>query len=373
MTVEGVDYSFSRPGGAALVKAGKKFAYRYLPYSIGGSTDNGKGLTASEIKDLHDHGIAIGINFEWYAGRMKRGAGAGTTDGQAVLAAYNRLGIPRNVPCIFSADWDTTSADYPAIDAYLRAAGAVLGGASRVGIYGEANLIDHIKASGSAKWFWQTYAWSGGRTASGIHVKQYLNSQSINGGSVDLDRSYQSDWGQWAPVTTLPDTGIEGATDMGLNLDLDVTHDSNPFDALGTASIVGDGHFAERLDGTGGIAIAAGTALGVVQKAKIASPAPSWAALGEACVVYNLSGKAYVSPVRDIGATYKPLTDTSPYTQAQLDAATSAAALAAKAADAAAIAALQAKVDALLADAAKSAGVERSRIAAAEAARINAL
>ena len=49
MATEGIDYSWARPGGAAIAAAGKKFAVRYL-YPDG---QGGKGLDASELQDLH--------------------------------------------------------------------------------------------------------------------------------------------------------------------------------------------------------------------------------------------------------------------------------------------------------------------------------
>jgi hypothetical protein len=84
------------------------------------------------------------------------------------------------------------------IDAYLAGAASVLG-RERVGVYGGAVIIDHCQAVGSASWFWQTYAWSGGRVCPGIHLYQYQNGQTINGGSVDFTRSMQDNYGQLAP------------------------------------------------------------------------------------------------------------------------------------------------------------------------------
>ena len=39
----------------------------------------------------------------------------------------------------------------------------------------------------------------GGIVYSGAHLLQYLNGQTINGGTVDLCRSIKADYGQWAP------------------------------------------------------------------------------------------------------------------------------------------------------------------------------
>jgi hypothetical protein len=133
----------------------------------------------------------------------------------------------------------------------------------------------------------------------------------------------------FAPYFTPPDTATEDP--VGININLAATHDPNPLDAFGTASIVGDNHRAIRISDGRMVAIANGTALGVVQKGVIVAPAPTWAVVGEAVVVYNLSGEATVSPARDIGTTFKALpvppapVDTSPFSQADVDAAKKAA------------------------------------------------
>lgn len=199
MTVEGVDFSWARPGGAALVAAGKRFVIRYVPYRLADGRWTGKGLTRAEVKDYRAHGLDIALVFESTAGRAKDGQAAGVNDAkvsQAAIASFADLGMPQDLPVYFAVDFDTTSAHWPAIDAYMDGAASVLGRA-RVGVYGEKSLIDHLRGNGKAAWYWQTYAWSGGLTATGIHVKQYLNGQTINGGAVDLCRAYQADFGQW--------------------------------------------------------------------------------------------------------------------------------------------------------------------------------
>jgi hypothetical protein len=197
---EGVDYSFGRPGGAALKAAGKVFAVRYLSYT----GDGGKGIHAIEVDDLHAHGVAIAFVFESIAGRARGGHDAGAADGRASLAALTTLGVPTDRPAYFAVDFNATPNDYPLIDAYLAGAAEALG-ASRIGVYGEASVVDHCKASGSARWFWQTYAWSGGIVSGNAHLLQYRNSQTINGAAVDFDRSLKADFGQWPkPVATAP-------------------------------------------------------------------------------------------------------------------------------------------------------------------------
>jgi len=210
---EGADYSWGRPGGAALVAAGKTFAIRYLDYPGAG----GKGLTAAELVDLRVHLLAVGLVFESTAGRARGGAAAGAADGHAAFAARAALGIPPGVAIFFAVDWDAQPADQPAIDAYLRAAGGA-GAPGDVGVYGSADVLDRCHARGSAAHFWQTYAWSHGRISSAAGVYQYRNTQTIRGALVDFDRSLVPSWGQWPAPAPAPSSvptylvTIRGAT-----------------------------------------------------------------------------------------------------------------------------------------------------------------
>jgi Domain of unknown function (DUF1906) len=192
MTVlEGVDYSYGRAGGAALAAAGKRFAVRYVSTAIAGGY-----LTAAEAADLHAHGIGVAFVFEGAATGALAGAGQGNADGATAKAALALLGVPADRPIYFAVDFDASDAQLVAVDAYLRGAAGPLG-AARVGVYGGIRTIRHCQAAGSARWYWQTYAWSAGQIAPGIHLLQYSNGQVINGASVDFDRSYPDDFGQW--------------------------------------------------------------------------------------------------------------------------------------------------------------------------------
>lgn len=107
--------------------------------------------------------------------------------------------MPNGRPIYFAVDGDTRLLDsvaWAAINAFFAAAGGVLG-VGRIGVYGGINTIERIRAAGLATWFWQTYAWSAGQWADGIHLRQYDNSNPICGGEVDYDRAMTADYGQW--------------------------------------------------------------------------------------------------------------------------------------------------------------------------------
>lgn len=187
---EGVDYSWARPGGAALKAAGKDFAVRYL-YPDG---QGGKGLDASELGDLQANGIEVPVVYESYASRAKEGHDAGAADAKIAQAALDALHLPTNMPIYFAVDYDAPESDQGAIDDYLRGAASVIG-ADRVGVYAGYWIVKRCAENKSAAWFWQTYAWSGGNWYPGNHIEQYKNGQQLNG-EVDFNRSKQDNYGQ---------------------------------------------------------------------------------------------------------------------------------------------------------------------------------
>lgn len=200
MAIEGVDYSYDPPNPTGLVEAGKKFVVRY-----GAVGNTGKHLTAAEVTALRAAGLAIVANVEETASAY-RGASAGTRHATAGASFFRSLGFPVDTPIYFSVDWDAGSGDWADIDAALRASAQVLG-VERVGVYGSYDVIEHCAKAGTARWFWQTYAWSGGRWSTRAHLQQYRNNVSLAGGTVDLTRAMTADYGQWGAAVTVSQNG----------------------------------------------------------------------------------------------------------------------------------------------------------------------
>ena len=210
---EGVDYSWARPGGAALAAAGETFAVRYL-YPGGG-----KGLTVEEVNDLHIHGIAVAVVFESSANRALAGHGAGASDAQVAQGQLAACGLPGDLPIYFGVDFDATDAQLAQIYDYLDGAGTIIG-KNRVGVYGSYEVTTHCRSVGSASWGWQTYAWSGGQVDAGANLYQYLNGQNINGG-VDLVKSFTADFGQSIGASSGSGSGVAslpGSVAVGSNM-----------------------------------------------------------------------------------------------------------------------------------------------------------
>lgn len=193
MTARLIDYSFARPGGAAIKAAGFSGCLRYVPY-LG---DQGKGLSGSEVTDLRAHGLAIGLVFESVAERHLAGFTAGTMDATISLRALDNLGFPSNAAVYFAVDFDAQPAEMLAIDNYQRGAASVLG-AERVGVYGSYAVVEHCHNAGTAAWFWMTYAWSGGRKPPAYaHLFQYSNGETVGEAAVDYNEAYGAEQGLW--------------------------------------------------------------------------------------------------------------------------------------------------------------------------------
>lgn len=188
--IEGVDYAWDVPSAAGLAAAGKRFAVRY-----GGPGGIGKQLKADELARLRAAGLDVVANAEGTAGGFK-GTAAGKSWAQSAAAYFGALGIPAGRPIYFSVDWDAGSDDWAAIDAALRGAASVIG-AGAVGVYGSYDTVAHCSAAGTATWFWQTYAWSGGRWHPAAQLQQYRNAVTVAGADCDLTRAMVADYGQW--------------------------------------------------------------------------------------------------------------------------------------------------------------------------------
>lgn len=197
---EGIDFSWARPGGAAIAAAGKKFVMRYL-YPDG---QGGKGLDASEVADYRNHSLLIGVVYESSANRALAGFAAGAADARTSVAQLAALGMSGTV-VYFGVDFDVTS-QMATVKDYLSGAASVLG-KTRTGVYGEFDVIEQCVGV-VCDYGWQTYAWSRGKVSAKANVYQYLNGQTINGGAVDLCRNLKNDFGAFGG--TAPSSGGAG-------------------------------------------------------------------------------------------------------------------------------------------------------------------
>ena len=168
-----LDFSYARPGSAALNAAGVTSVGRYL------ATD-GRGITLAEFNDYTSRGISVWFIKENAARGMLNGYGQGVADAQWAENQMNALGVS-GAPIYFTADFDVLSSQFPACDAYLNGAASVIG-LARVGIYAGLHYLNH--AVNLASYYWKTAAnsWDHGETATiQLHLTQTLDAVPIPG------------------------------------------------------------------------------------------------------------------------------------------------------------------------------------------------
>jgi len=186
-----LDYSAGRPAASTIKAAGHVGVIRYV-----GTPGRTKNITKAEYQDLIRSGISVALVYENRAGDAGGGFAAGVTAARAARADANSVGFPADRPIHFAVDSDqVTDAQFRAVSAYLDGAASVLGGLTRVGVYGEFDVIERNVGS-HAKYGWQTVAWSGGRISSKAVLFQRLGQIYVGGIQVDVNSILAADWGQ---------------------------------------------------------------------------------------------------------------------------------------------------------------------------------
>lgn len=212
---QGVDYSFSRPGGAYLASLGYTFAFRYL------ASSSAKRLSAAEAADLQGNGLSIGLVFEDYANPLDNNPGftdynGGVADATLAVGQANALGVPADRPIYVAVDVGLAYADDPALNArygnYFQGWADTIG-VGRVGFYGGGILWNRLYGGLGvvSGYFWQASAssWSGYQIPyAGAIVLQGLSGSPAG---TDPDTAYISDFGQW-PAPSAPPPPHTGGT-----------------------------------------------------------------------------------------------------------------------------------------------------------------
>lgn len=211
---EVLDYSSGFPAPAVIRSSGYVGVVRYV-----GTPGRAKNLTRAEAEAMLAAGVPVGLVYEDTAGWMLGGESAGITAATQALADAERCGV--GVRCVYlAADVDVTSPTQMAVvQRCLDGAAAVLGRA-RVGVYGEADVIDACLGAGHAAWGWQTRAWSGGRVSALAHLLQQLGSVLPGGVECDRNTVLKADWGQW-PAPGTEENDMSDAQYEALNKKLD--------------------------------------------------------------------------------------------------------------------------------------------------------
>lgn len=195
VVAKGVDYAFSRPDISCLARNGYSFAMRYV--WSGQSPPSAKLLQKAEADRLKAAGIRIVSNFESWTDRALEGYAAGQSDARIAVSNTVAAGGPADAVIYFSIDFDASTTQLAGlITQYFRGAASIVG-LNRVGVYGGYQEVKYIADNNLAKWFWQTYAWSGGNWDPRAHIRQVRNGVSLCGGTLDINEAHSSTIGAW--------------------------------------------------------------------------------------------------------------------------------------------------------------------------------
>lgn len=165
---------------------GYEYAIRYLVPPASYS----KALTKKEAQALSDAGLLIGCCWETTAARAKSGAAAGSIDGYKAKQCAADLSVPTDAVIYFAVDFGATTADMPAIAAYMTAAAQVIS-PYKLGVYGPYNVVEEMHSRGVGESFWQCVGWSVGKVSA--HKTIYQKEWSVKTGVVDVDNNYLDD------------------------------------------------------------------------------------------------------------------------------------------------------------------------------------
>jgi hypothetical protein len=195
--IEGIDYSRTLNAdweslAQAIVADGKRFTGRY---PVNDKAPGGRGITGPEYRALMDAGVDVFLYWQEGTDWMKEGFSAGVRGAYNAASNIIACGIPEGIPVYFACDFDAYPHEQGLIDDCLHGAASIIG-AERVGLYAGIGPLTRAKQNGSAHWFCQTSAWSGGRLMPGLHLYQYDYNYFINGTNCDLVRAYDLSYGQ---------------------------------------------------------------------------------------------------------------------------------------------------------------------------------
>lgn len=185
-----LDYSAGFPGARTIKAAGYEGAVRYI-----GFPDRKKCTNKAELLDFNAYGLGMALVFEDNLTSWRAGRAGGDQHARIAKAHADAIGFPIDRRIYMAIDQDVvTSGEFELMLDYLRGAGQVLG-VRGVGVYGEADVIDAARTAGVASVFWQTAAWSRGRSTT-ANLHQLIGTVHVGGVDCDVNNISAADWGQ---------------------------------------------------------------------------------------------------------------------------------------------------------------------------------
>lgn len=175
-----------------LKAAGVTHVGRYL-----GPESSWKALLKDEVHAITKAGLQIVSIFETNPTRASYFSKAkGISDAQDASKYAKAIDQPKGSAIYFAVDYDAQTRDMTAIKAYFDGVKQTLKD-YKIGVYGSYDVVCALKDQ--VDYYWQTYAWSGGKLAGHVHMHQYKNGQKLAGIEVDFDEVLKEP-GAWGAV-----------------------------------------------------------------------------------------------------------------------------------------------------------------------------
>lgn len=174
-----------------LVKNGITHVGRYLP------TSSWKGLTGAEVNAIHSSGLHLITIFE--KGSTKESyflKDQGIQDANEAYSLAKALNQTKGTAIYFTVDFDAQTKDFPNILNYFQGVKDTLK-SYKIGCYGKFEVIQLLQSKKLVDYYWQTYAWSRGLHAKGVHLFQYKNDITQYGLNLDMNQIEIDDCGCW--------------------------------------------------------------------------------------------------------------------------------------------------------------------------------
>ncbi|GKU82579.1 glycoside hydrolase domain-containing protein [Niallia sp. NCCP-28] len=204
--VKGFDCAtkLNKVSAKALKALGFEYAARYLGSSWK-SFDKAEAATiqAAGLKLISIHQKSA--NYSAYFTEVQ-----GISDAKEAMKNAAAVDQPKGTAIYFAVDFSSQAKDVKNIVKYFKAVKKTLSG-YKLGVYGSYNTITAVK--GIADYYWQTYAWSGGKVADFIHMHQFKN--DVLAGGIKIDHNdVKKTPGHWAEekVVSAPKTAVKAET-----------------------------------------------------------------------------------------------------------------------------------------------------------------
>lgn len=188
MLAKGLDASFDPPNFRTAHRQGYRFIVRYLC-----PTPSPKVIDPGEVQRIHAAKLGLILVWEKDKSESLRGRIGGLAAGRKALdLARDWIKYPKGSVIFFAVgDFDAQPDQFPVITAYLDGVREAFGGYYKIGAYGGAGLLRHLKAKRKAAFLWQACAPTGwyqnGSRMADAHFHQTTIDVKRAGGTVDID------------------------------------------------------------------------------------------------------------------------------------------------------------------------------------------